>query len=205
MQYIRHPAAAFLHLFLDVIHLVRVVHSGHSFDPDHRGADGAAVSIEPDPGGLKLLALISQSSVVGIDCPIVELDSQLIQLRVKAADRVVKRSKQQLQKDASGLERALADLADPFDEVFADVAQDRRVPSPDGQYVPVSAKQVHLGERPGWFGQPGHRPELFSFDCQAPGLPKPLRPGDIGLFEPDLAQQVSSLHIVAAANVEPVE
>jgi hypothetical protein len=60
-------------------------------------------------------------------------------------------------------------------------------------------------ELPGGVGQPGHRAQLLRSDREAAGLPEPLQPGDIGLFEADPGQQVFPLGIVTAADIEPAE
>ncbi len=55
------------------------------------------------------------------------------------------------------------------------------------------------------FGQPSHRPKLSLSDHQAAGLRKALQPGDIGVFQPDIYEQVPPLGVIASANVEPAE
>ena len=73
MQDIRHPPATFLQLFLEVFDLVRVivqflsaarVHARYDFDADDGRAHCAAVAIETEPLGLKLLALQGQATEV---------------------------------------------------------------------------------------------------------------------------------------------
>jgi hypothetical protein len=116
---------------------------------------------------------------------------------------MVERAKQQLQQDTHGIERALPNLADPFSEVLPDLVQDRSITPPDCHDTQSGAKQVYLDHLSRGVRQPSYCPKLSRPDRHATGLPKALHPGNVGVFESESSQQVSSLDVITTKNVDP--
>ena len=64
---------------------------------------------------------------------------------------------------------------------------------------------MHLVNVAGRVGNPGDGAQPVTPDIHSPGLAEPQRPGDVGAFQPQLAEHRGTLQIVSAKDIEPEE